>query len=160
MASHGDLETVKDVASKTGENAARLAGCFHVFGSSSSSGSASSTALKSTPVDTDTMRHACKIAMFYLSEARRVFGYIDTPREIIDAERVLSWWQSKRHQKLILSKGELRREGPIRDNDRLNAALMTLEQAGYIQITKRRGTTTGVDVQINPIINTGGQNHG
>jgi len=156
MASHGDLETVKDVASKTAENAARLAGCFHVFCNSSISiNSESSMPLKTTLIDVKTMKSACRIAMYYLSEARRIFGCMDTPPEIIDAEKLLSWWRTRRDDKRLLPKGEIRREGPLRDTQRLNAALTVLEQSGHIEQEPIQGTK-GINIKINPLVLGGG----
>ena len=158
MAPHGDLETVKDVASKTAENAARLAGCFHVFCNSSISiNSESSMPLKTTLIDVKTMKSACRIAMYYLSEARRIFGCMDTPPEIIDAEKLLSWWRTRRDDKRLLPKGEIRREGPLRDTQRLNAALTVLEQSGHIEQEPIQGTK-GINIKINPL--AFGEDHG
>ena len=95
--------------------------------------------------------------MYYLSEARRIFGCIDTPREIVDAEKLLSWWQTRRHNKELLPKGEIRREGPLRDTLRLNAALGVLEQSGYIKQQPVQGTK-GINIKINPLVLGG--NHG
>lgn len=77
LKSGGELYDVRDVASKTADNAARLAALFHGF--SHSIGGA---------VDVDSFDSASRIAAWHLSEARRFFGELALPVELANAARI------------------------------------------------------------------------
>ena len=67
-ARHGEFFDVKDVAAKTADNAARIAGVFHV--------------LEHGPVGeiaVETMKEAARLALWHLHEAKRIIGAIDVP---------------------------------------------------------------------------------
>lgn len=81
LRSGGELYDVRDVASKTADNAARLATLFHVFGR----GDTSDT------IDADSFERASRIAAWHLHEARRFFGELALPEELAAAARLNSW---------------------------------------------------------------------
>ena len=76
----GDLYDVKDVASKSADNAARLAALFAFY--ERGSGAA---------IEEDDFRGAAQIALWHLSEARRFLGEFCLPEEMTNAARLESW---------------------------------------------------------------------
>lgn len=79
LASGGELYDVRDVASKTADNAVRLAALFHVF---EGAGGA---------IGAEAFESASRIAAWHLNEARRFFGELALPAELADAARLDSW---------------------------------------------------------------------
>lgn len=79
LISGGELYDVRDVASKTADNAVRLAALFHIF---EGTGEA---------ISVETFESASRIAAWHLSEARRFFGELALPVELADAARLDSW---------------------------------------------------------------------
>jgi hypothetical protein len=74
---YGDIA---DIGSKVAENAARLAGNFHVFEHGPIGG-----------IDSKTMLRASRIVLWHLNDARRVLAAFDKSQDVIVAERVLEW---------------------------------------------------------------------
>lgn len=75
----GELYDVRDVASKSAENAARLAALFHFFEHGA------------TPVSVDAFERASRIAAWHLNESRRFFGELALPAEVSNAMRLDAW---------------------------------------------------------------------
>lgn len=75
----GEMTDVKDVASKTADNAARLACIFHVFQG------------KQGGIDSVCVGAASRIALWHLYEARRFFGEIAMPEKQANAARMEKW---------------------------------------------------------------------
>ncbi len=65
LTSGNELYDVRDVASKSADNAARLAALFHVF-THSADGS----------IDADSFESASSIVAWHLNESRRFFGEV------------------------------------------------------------------------------------
>jgi putative DNA primase/helicase len=80
LASGGELYDVRDVASKSADNAARLAALFQQF--EHGTGGA---------VGLDSFERASRIAAWHLHESRRFFGELALPAELADAARLDSW---------------------------------------------------------------------
>ena len=143
--SGGELYDVRDVASKTADNAARLAALFHGF--TKSIGGA---------VDADSFESAGRIAAWHLSEARRFFGELALPVELANAARLDAWLidYAKRERTHIIPRREAQRSGPVRDKDALKNALHELEDLGRTRlvIEGRRK-----DILINPALLAGGE---
>lgn len=81
LRSDGELYDVRDVASKTADNAARIATLFQILehGSSGAVGLAA-------------FEGASRIAAWHLNEARRFYGELALPEEQADAARLDSWF--------------------------------------------------------------------
>ncbi len=75
----GELRDVRDVASKTADNATRLAAIFQFFEDGS------------LVIGLDSMKSGCEIAAWHLNESRRFFGEIALPEELADIIRLDSW---------------------------------------------------------------------
>jgi putative DNA primase/helicase len=136
---------VRDVASKTADNAARLAALFHGF-----------TKNIGGTVDVDSFEGASCIAAWHLSEARRFFGELALPVELANAARLDAWLidYCKRERTHIIPRREAQRSGPVRDKDALKSALHELDDLGRARliIEGRRK-----DILINPALLAGGE---
>jgi len=142
LRSGGELYDVRDVASKTADNAARLATLFHVF--EKGLGGA---------VDVDSFEGASSIAAWHLSEARRFFGELALPAELANAARLDAWLldYAKRESEPT-SKRQALQYGPLRNDAALVAALKELEELDRIKlITEGRRKI----IKINPALLAG-----
>ncbi len=140
----GELQDVRDVASKTADNAARLAALFHAFGGGAGT------------IGADAVVGATRIVAWHLNEARRFFGELALPSELADAARLDSWLieQCRREQTQEVPRREAQRCGPIRDADRLSAALRVLAE-----LDRAREGTDGKrrPIRVNPALLTGAE---
>ena len=80
LQANGDFEDVKDFASKSADNAARLAALFHL---------ARGRGTNESIADGD-MKSGCVIAAWHLNEARRIMGMQPSQQEE-EAQRLLTW---------------------------------------------------------------------
>ena len=80
LAPLGSLADVRDVASKTADNAARIAALFHLY-EHGPSGS----------ISADAMQSACKIAMWHLGESRRLLTELGQDPALSLAARLDAW---------------------------------------------------------------------
>jgi putative DNA primase/helicase len=135
LADGGEFSNIRDVASKSADNAARLAGLFQVANHASN------------VIEVDAMRCGIHVAAWYLEESRRFLA-----SEVAggSANRVLSWLRGRCQSKNIsrVSSRELQREGPVRDRARLNEVLEVLESSGYI---RQRKAGKRKFIELNPV---------
>lgn len=126
LASGGELFDVRDVASKSADNAARLAALFHVFEGGLGA------------INADAFERASRIAAWHLNESRRFFGELALPVEMADAGRLDRWLieYCKRERKHFVARRYAQRHGIIRDGARLDAAIRELESLDRIQLRK------------------------
>jgi len=126
LASGGALYDVKDVASKSADNATRLAALFHVFEGGMGA------------VSADAFERASQIAIWHLSESRRFFGELALPAEMADAVRLDKWLieYCRREQTHCVGRRHVQQHGAVRDGARLNAAIGELESLDRIQLRK------------------------
>ncbi|TXG97381.1 MAG: DUF3987 domain-containing protein [Rhodocyclaceae bacterium] len=140
LASGGELYDVRDVASKSADNAARLAALFQQF--EHGMGSA---------VGLDSLERASRITAWHLSEARRFFGELALPGELADAARLDSWLiehcrQARTH---MAGKNHVRQHGPLRDGARLDAAIRELAELDRLRLVKDGKRLT---IHLNPAL--------
>ena len=112
----GELFDVRDVASKTADNAARLAALLQWF---------------EDPQDTiegEYFERASRIAAWHLSESQRFFGELALPQDLADAVRLDTWIVNHCRQQGTqkASSTMLRQYGPVRDKKRFKEALESL----------------------------------
>lgn len=126
LASGGALYDVKDVASKSADNATRLAALLHVFEGGMGA------------VSADAFERASQIAIWHLSESRRFFGELALPAEMADAVRLDKWLieYCRREQTHCVGRRYVQQHGAVRDGARLNAAIGDLESLDRIQLRK------------------------
>ncbi len=138
----GELQDVRDVASKTADNAARLAALFHAFAGGAGA------------IGGDALAGARRIVAWHLNEARRFFGELALPSELADAARLDAWviGQCRRDGVQEVGRREAQRRGPVRDADRLSAALRVLAE-----LDRAREGTDGKrrPIRVNPALLTG-----
>lgn len=75
----GELYDVRDVASKTADNATRLAALFHTFTGGIGS------------IDIEAMESAARVTAWHLNEARRFLGELAMPAELVNPARLEAW---------------------------------------------------------------------
>lgn len=133
----GELEGVRDIASKSAENACRIAAVCQIFDQG-----------RPTPeVEEGYMEAGIGLASWHLNEAMRMFSELDGPQHISDAQE-LAAWLTGRGRELADSHGvpvidergglaarDIQRVGPnrVRDSARRDAALAHLEECGWVR---------------------------
>jgi putative DNA primase/helicase len=137
----GDLHDVRDVASKTADNAARLAALFHVFTG------------KVGPIGIDAMESAARITYWHLTEARRFLGELAVPVELANAVSMENWALDYCHKRNTdkLPTREIQRQGPnaIREKSAFDKALKELIELGRVKLIQDGKKRL---VQVNPAL--------
>ena len=141
LPSGGELYDVRDVASKSADNAVRLAALFHVF-----QGGAGA-------IGVGTFEGASRIAAWHLNEARHFLGELALPPDVTDAARLEAWMITRCKQGCTHSIGKnyVRQHGPIRDGMRFEAAVAALAALGRVRMAKEEKQLT---IQLNPSLLT------
>jgi hypothetical protein len=91
----GEFGDIPDIGAKIAENAARIAGVFHVI--EQGPGGA---------IDAATMEGAAAVAVWHPNEARRIIGAKEKSQNVLDADLLVEWL--------------LRQPGPVAPRDILN----------------------------------------
>ena len=140
----GELHEVQDVASKSADNAVRLAALFQVFEHDTGS-----------TVELDAFVGASQIAAWHLNEARRFFGELALPVELANAARLDQWLieYCKRERTHLVGKNHTRQLGPLRDGGTLDAAIRELSSLDRIRLVREGKRQT---IHINPALITEG----
>lgn len=140
LKSGGALYDVRDVASKSADNMARLAALFELFEHGTTEF-----------IGLDSIERASPIAAWHLSESLRFFGELAQPAELADAARLDSWLikYCRRERVRMVGKNHIRQHGPLRDGARLNAAINELAELDRLRLEKdgRR-----LMIQLNPAL--------
>lgn len=140
LASGGELYDVRDVASKSADNAARLAALFQQF--EHGMGGA---------IGLDSFERASRITAWHLSEARRFFGELALPAELADAARLDSWLieHCRQERTHMIGKNHVRQHGPLRDGARLDTAIRELAELDRLRLEKDGKRLT---IHLNPAL--------
>ena len=121
-----ELYEVRDVASKTADNAARLAALFHTF-----SGDVG-------PVGIEAMEAAARVTAWHLTEARRFLGELAMPPELANPARLEFWMLDycRRENTDRVPTREVQRNGPagLRDRKTINDAVRELAELGRARL--------------------------
>ena len=135
----GELFDVRDVASKSADNAARLAALFTLF----ETGAAE--------IDADTFEGAARLAAWHLNESRRFFGELAQAAELADAARLDEWLMTylRREGVGIVAKNHVRQYGPLRDGSRLDNAIQELDDLDRLRLFKEGRRTM---IEVNPAL--------
>ena len=124
----GELYDVRDVASKTADNAARLAALFHTF-----TGNVG-------PIDIEAMESGGQIAAWHLSEARRFLGELAMPLELANPARLESWMLDycKRESTDRVPTGKVQQFGPsgLRNKATITEAAKELAELGRARLVQ------------------------
>lgn len=123
----GELYDVRDVASKSADNAARLAALFQWLSSPGSH-----------EISLPAIESASRLAAWHLSGARRFFGELALPVELANAAKLDSWsleyCQSERTH--LVGKNTALQYSPLRKKENLEAAIRELMELGRLQVRK------------------------
>jgi hypothetical protein len=126
------LHDIHDFASKIMELLGRVAAVFHCYNG------------EEGKVSLDTLERAFRVVQWHLEEYKRLFSpQFALAQDQIDAQAVFKYlrdsvWRGPRSDTHV-PKNHVRQYGPVRDRDRLNAALRILEaqQAVWIVVAAR-----------------------
>ena len=143
LRSGGELYDVRDVASKTADNAARIAALFQVF-EHDCVGAVGLAAFEG----------ASRIAAWHLHEARRFYGELALPEVQANAARLDGWLLDycRREKTNIVPRRGVQRNvtpGHLRQKAALDFALAELVETGRVQLIqdgKRK------EIHVNPIL--------
>ena len=127
LVADGELSGVREVAAKTADNAARLAVIFHLF-----EGGAGDISIES-------MRGACDVAVWHLSESRRFFGALARPPKIADAAKLEAWLieRCRANGNQPVSTRDVLQYGPFqKEKQRRDAAFGVLEEYSRVKCHK------------------------
>ncbi len=143
LQSGGELYDVRDVASKTADNAARIAGLLQLF----EHGMAGAVGLAA-------FEGASRIAAWHLHEARRFYGELALPEEQADAVRLDCWLinYGKREKTNIIPRREVQRNvtpGHLRQKATLDIALAELVESGRVRLIQEGRRK---EIHINPVL--------
>src|SRR5690606_2765037 len=118
----GQFATVKPWASKTPEQALRIAGVLSLLESTGAQ-----------EIDAPTIGRAAELALWHLNEAARLAGTAELSPEVRDAEALLGWCHET-GRTLLYSRDALRL-GPsrIRERETFTRAMGELERAGWAE---------------------------
>ena len=142
----GELYDVRDVASKTADNAARVAVLFQVFEGAGST------------IGAEAFESASRVAAWHLNEARRFFGELALPEELADAARLDSWLLDycRRQKTNIVPRREVQRNVTpvhLRQKAVLEDALRELNEAGRVLLVQEGRRK---EIHVNPALLEGG----
>jgi putative DNA primase/helicase len=140
LAVGGELHQIRDVASKSADNAARLAALFQVFEGARGA------------IEPDAFESASRVAAWHLHEARRFFGELALPEEQANAARLDNWLTRycRRKNATAIPRREVQQcvtPARLRTGRVLDAALSELENAERVRITS---DGRHKDVRVNP----------
>ncbi|MEJ1381088.1 MAG: DUF3987 domain-containing protein [Candidatus Sedimenticola sp. (ex Thyasira tokunagai)] len=143
LRSGGELHDVRDVASKTADNAGRIATLFQHF--EHSAGGAISLAA---------FAGASRIAAWHLHEARRFYGELALPEEQADAVRLDKWLLDycRREKTNIVPRRDVQRNvtpGHLRRKAALDVALVELVEAERVRLVQKGRRK---EIHINPAL--------
>ena len=135
----GELQDVRDVASKIADNAVRLAALFHVIGGDIGA------------ISLENFESASIIAAWHLNEALRFFGELALPEAEADAATLDEWLidYCKVNRVDVVSTRHIARLGPykLRTKERMSAAVLELIDRSRIVVIESGRKR---EIQINP----------
>jgi len=122
QAPDGDLSHVRPYASKSAEQAARIAGVLTLWETP-----------KATEVTPETMAQGITLAQFYLSESRRLADTAVVSAGIERAERLKKWLLEKWGKQYVLPTNIIQNgPSPLRESPLVENAISILEQHGWL----------------------------
>ena len=130
----GKYVEVSDFTSKTAENAARLAGLFHVF----------EHGLQGD-ISADTMKAAAKVSFWFLGEAKMIISNSEASADLEDAKLLAVWLKEKRIFSIPFRK--LQQDGPrrLRTKVRLTRTIKILEDSDLVELVEKPKKTLNVN---------------
>ena len=119
---YGELQ---DFASKSADNAARIAANFHLFGGGN----------VNEPINATTMQNALQLASWYLEEVKLILQTVKAENKYAEAEIVLNWIKERQSNGMITSSTLLQNITPVkyRDKATLEPILKLLTKHHYLK---------------------------
>lgn len=135
----GECVDVRDVASKALDNAARIAGLFHLIREGTNGAISAIDAARGV-----------KLALWHLSESGRVLNSLAPPQHVRNAEKLEAWLIERKEAGGRMATMEARQFGPAR-NERFAPAFELLVDKG-----RARVVTVGKEkrIELNPAVET------
>jgi len=118
----GEFAAVKAWASKTPEQALRIAGVLTLVENPNAG-----------EIDKDTIRRAAELALWHLSEARRLAGTAELSSEVRDAEALLNWCHETGREELYSAVALQYGPSRIRESKIFKSAINELVRAGWAE---------------------------
>jgi len=141
LSSGHELHEVRDVASKTADNAARLAALLHTFTGNIG------------PIDVEAMESAARVTYWHLTEAKRFLGELAMPAELVNPARLDAWLldycKRERTDKVATSQIQQYGPGSLRNKKVFTEALKELIELGRARLVKDGKKRL---IQINPAL--------
>lgn len=138
----GSLVDVRDVASKSADNAVRLAAIFQVFEHGVGT------------IDLPAFEAGARIAEWHLHESRRVFGLLALPAENADATKLDEWLldYAKTHHVSVVPVAAVQKSGPakLRGKSDMEAAVAKLAELDRARLVGGQGKAK--NIEINPAL--------
>jgi hypothetical protein len=133
MAEGRSLESLRDVAAKAAENAARIAGVLTVTEDPDASF-----------IDATAMNSACELMAWYIAEALRLSGEHRLPQSLRNAVELLDWLHAKERNEI--ARREIMQLGPVctRTKAAADAAVETLISHGHLVVVEGNTHKYGV----------------
>jgi putative DNA primase/helicase len=127
----GELFQIRDVASKTADNIARLACLFHKFSG------------ESGPISAEHLEAACRIGIWHLDQSRRFLSKLERSPQEVNADRLFEWIQNEcaKSETVSITQRHTQQYGPIREHKALNETIKFLVTRNYIEVIKERKST-------------------
>jgi hypothetical protein len=118
----GEYEAITGTASKSAEQATRLAGVLTLWRN-----------FQADVIDASEMQNGIELARYYLNEAKRLVEVAIVSRELQAADNLLKWI-SERHGKTCFVFSDVLQNGPygIRDSKRLKKLFAILSEHGWL----------------------------
>ena len=128
QAKDGKYENHTAAASKSAEQAARIAAVFTLFGNH-----------QAERVETVEMERGIRIAEWFLDESMKLSTTINTPKSNQDAERILEWLKIRqKSSNQPITPRELSQDGPnsLRGKTKRDEVLKILSDKGWVKVIK------------------------
>ena len=144
----GELRDVRDIASKTADNASRLAALFQYFEDGS------------LVIGVEAFEAGSLISAWHLYEARRFYGELAVPEDVADAVRLSAWLVQycRRMHADSISMTDVQQNcipKKLRKREALSKVIPHLVEAGHIQFEQAGKLKT---IRVNPkLIKKGGE---
>jgi putative DNA primase/helicase len=136
-----ELHELRDVASKTADNAARLAALHHTFTGNIG------------PIDVEAMESTARVTYWHLTEAKRFLGELAMPAELVNPARLDAWLldycKRERNDKVATSQIQQYGPGSLRNKKVFTEALKELTELGRARLVKDGKKRL---IQINPAL--------
>jgi len=133
LKSQGIWRDINDFASKSAENAARLAALFHLFNGADGD------------IQAESIEQAIAIIQWHLEETRRLLAPFPAETQYEDAEKLMNWLLSKKLRET--TPRAIQQSSPVRQRERRDNALSVLVEHDWVRLINRDNQAM---IEVNP----------